>query len=109
MYVNVCMCMEDCIILIPYIFRDHPLTSTCLSVCEVVLAESLPQQPVLSQGPQLGAHLAQADQVPAIRQTLHDVQLQTGRQVNQSHACRFGLKESGGRKSHEYNLHLGSS
>ncbi|KAA8591549.1 hypothetical protein FQN60_016923, partial [Etheostoma spectabile] len=27
----------------------------------VVLAESLPQQPVLSEAPQLGAHLAQAD------------------------------------------------
>lgn len=56
----------------------------------MVLAESLPQQPVLSEGPQLGTHLAQAHQVPAIRQTLHDVQLQTGRQVSQSHAYRCG-------------------
>lgn len=56
-----------------YVFSDHPFMSTCLSVCEVVLAESLPQQPVLSEGPQLRAHLTQADQVSAIRETLHDV------------------------------------
>lgn len=41
--------------------------STYLSVSEVVLAESLPQKPVLSEGPQIRAHLAQADQVPAVR------------------------------------------
>lgn len=69
------------------------LVSTYLSVSEVVLAEFLPQKPVLSEGPQLGAHLAQADQVPAIRQTLHDVQLQAGRQVRQCHACRCGLEK----------------
>lgn len=83
---------------------DHPLISTIstyLSVCEVVLAESLPQQSVLSEGPQLGAHLPQADQVPAIRQTLHDVELQADRQVNQSHSCGSRLEETGGRKSHE--------
>lgn len=96
MYANVCKGKEECIILILYAFRDHPFISTCLSVCEVVLAESLPQQPVLSEGPQLGAHLAQADQVPAIRQTLHDVQLETDRQVGQSHACRCGLKKTEG-------------
>lgn len=67
-----------------------------------MLAESLPQQPVLSEGPQLGAHLAQADQVPAVRQTLHDVQLQTDRQVSQCHACRCGLKETEDGKSQEY-------
>lgn len=75
--------------------RDHLLNSTCLSVCEVVLAEFLPQQPVLSEGPQLRAHLAQAHQVPAVRQTLHDVQLQTDGQLGQSHACRCGLKGKG--------------
>lgn len=64
---------EECIILILYMFRDHPFISTCLSVCEVMLAESFPQQSVLSEGPQLRADLAQADQVPAIRQTLHNV------------------------------------
>lgn len=69
------------------------LVSTYLSVSEVVLAEFLPQEPVLSEGPQLGAHLAQADQVPAIRQALHDVQLQAGRQVSQCHACRCGLEK----------------
>lgn len=67
--------------------------STYLSVSEVVLAEFLPQKPVLSEGPQLRAHLAQADQVPAIRQALHDVQLQAGRQVSQCHACRCGLEQ----------------
>lgn len=97
---------DKCIILILYMLRDHPFISTCLSVCEVILAESLPQQPVLSEGPQLGADLAQADQVPAVRQTLHDVQLQTGRQVSQRHACRCGLKETGGRKGHEYNRNV---
>lgn len=71
---------------------DHAFISTCLSVCEVVLAEPLPQQPVLSEDSQLGTHLSQADQVPAVRHTLHDVQLQTGRKVGQTHACRCGLK-----------------
>lgn len=56
----------------------------------MVLAEFLPQQPVLCQGPQLRTDLAQADQVSAIRETMHDVQLQTGRQVSQSHACICG-------------------
>lgn len=69
MHVNVC---EQEIL---FIFRDYSVISTCLSVCEVVLAESLPQQAVLSEGPQLRAHLAQADQVPAVRQALHDVEL----------------------------------
>lgn len=69
-----------------------PLVPTYLSVSEVVLAEFLPQKPVLGEGPQLGAHLAQADQVPAVRQALHDVQLQAGRQVSQGHACRCGLE-----------------
>lgn len=66
----------------------------------MVLAESLPEQPVLSEGPQFGTDLAQADQVPAVRQTLHDVQLQAGRQVSQSHACRRRLEETGERKSY---------
>lgn len=97
---------NECNILILNLFRDHPFNSTCLSVCEVVLAESLPQQPVLSEGPQLGTHLAQADQVPAVRQTLHNVELQAGRQVSQSHACWCGLQETGGRTSLEYNRNL---
>lgn len=59
---------------------------TCLSVCEVVLAQLLPQQTVLGKKPQLRTHLAQADQVPAVRQALHDVELQAGRQVGQHHA-----------------------
>lgn len=75
------------------------LVSTYLSVSEVVLAEFLPQKPVLSEGPQLGAHLAQADQVPAIRQALHDVQLQAGRQAGQCHACRCGLEKKKKKKS----------
>lgn len=69
------------------------LVSTYLSVSEVVLAEFLPQKPILSEGPQLGARLAQADQVPAISQALHDVQLQAGRQVSQCHAGRCGLEK----------------
>lgn len=67
--------------------------STDLPVCEVVLAELLPQKPVLSQGSQLGAGLAQADQVPSIRQALHDVELQAGRQLSQCHASRCGLEK----------------
>lgn len=70
------------------------LISTCLSVCEVVLAESLPEQTVLRQRPQLGAHLAQADQVFPVRQTLHDAQLEAGRQVGQRHARGRGLEEA---------------
>lgn len=58
----------------------------CLSVCEVVLAELFPQQTVLSKKPQLRRHLTQADQVPAVRQALHDIELQAGRQVGQHHA-----------------------
>lgn len=46
--------------------RDYSVIFTYLSVCEVVLAESLPQQVVLSEGSQLGTHLAQADQVSAV-------------------------------------------
>lgn len=72
----------------------YPIISTCLSVCEVILAESLPEQPVLSEAAQFRTDLAQADQVPAVRQTLHDVQLQAGGQVSQSHACRFRLEET---------------
>lgn len=60
----------------------------CLSVCEVVLAQLFPQQTVLSEKPQLRTHLAQAHQVPAVRQALHDVELQAGRQVGQHHASR---------------------
>ena len=70
---------------------------TCLSVCEVIVAEFFPQQPVFSEGPQIQTHLAQTDQVPAIWQTLHDVQLQTGRQVSQSHASTSGLRRKRGR------------
>lgn len=70
-----------------------PLSSWYLSVCEVILAKFLPQQAVLRQGPQLRTHLAQADQVPAVRQPLHDVQLQTGRQVGQRHAYGCRLQE----------------
>lgn len=40
--------------------------STCLSVGKVVMAEPLPQQPVLSEGPQLRTDLSQTDQVPAV-------------------------------------------
>lgn len=69
------------------------LVCTDLPVREVVLAEPPPQEPVLGEGPQLGAHLAQVDQVPAIRQALHDVQLQAGRQLGQRHACRCGLEK----------------
>lgn len=80
--------------------------STHLSVSEVVLAEFLPQKPVLGEAPQLGAHLAQADQVPAVRQALHDVQLQADRQVSQWHPRRrwLGGKENqktGFRNNHE--------
>lgn len=84
-----------CVCIIVHIFRNYPIISTCLSVCEVVLAESLPEQPVLSEGTQFRTDLTQADQVPAVRQTLHDVQLQASRQVSQSHACRFRLEETG--------------
>lgn len=59
----------------------------------MVLAELPPQKPVLGEGPQLGAHLAQVDQVPAISQALHDGQLQAGRQLSQHHACRCGLEK----------------
>lgn len=48
---------------------------TDLPLGEVVLAEPLPQQPVLAEHMQVGAHLAQADQVAPITQPLHDVQL----------------------------------
>lgn len=75
-----------------HIITDHPLICTYLSVCEVVLAEFLPDQPVLSEDPQFWTDLAQADQIPPIRQTLHDVQFQANRQVGQSHACRCGLE-----------------
>lgn len=91
-----------------FLFRlkGYLVISTCLSVCEVVVAESFPQQPVLSEGSQLGTHLSQADQVPAVWQALHDVELQNGRKVNQSHSCGSRLEETGGRQSHEYNGHL---
>lgn len=74
------------------------LISSCLSVCEVVLAEFFPQQPVLGQGPQLRTHLAKADQVSSVRQMLHDIQLQASRQVSQCHARRCGLKDAGRKK-----------
>lgn len=45
----------------PALHTFERVISTCLSVCEVVLAEPLPQQPVLSEGPQIRTHLAQAD------------------------------------------------
>lgn len=48
---------------------------THLPLGEVVLAEFLPQQSVLAEHMQVRGHLAQADQVPAITQPLHDVQL----------------------------------
>lgn len=61
------------------IFGHHcftiQLVPSYLSVGEVVLAELLPQQAILSERPQLQTHLSQAEQVPAVRQTLHDVQL----------------------------------
>lgn len=47
-------------------FIRHHQTLADLSVCEVVLAEFLPQQPVLRQGPQVWTRLSQTDQVPAI-------------------------------------------
>lgn len=71
----------------------------------MVLAEFLPQKPVLSEGPQLGAHLAQADQVPAVRQALHDVQLQADRQVSQRHPCRRWLGGKGNQKTGFRNDH----
>lgn len=46
-----------------------------LSVCEVVLAQFLPQQPVFTEHLEVRGHLAQADQVPPVAQSLHDVQL----------------------------------
>lgn len=49
--------------------------SSYLSVCEVVLAELLPQQPVFAEHLQVGSHLTKANQVPPIAQSLHDVQL----------------------------------
>lgn len=42
------------------------LKSTYLSICEVILAQIFPQQPVLSQVPQFRTHLAQAHQVSAV-------------------------------------------
>lgn len=73
--------------------QSEPADFTDLSVGEVVLAELLPQEAVLGEGPQLGAGLAQADQVPAVRQALHDVQLQAGGKVSQGHARGRGLEE----------------
>lgn len=78
------------------------LVSPYLSVSEVVLAEFPPQKPVLSEAPQLRARLAQAHQVPAIRQALHDVQLQAGRQLSQFHACRSGLEKKKKKKKWFY-------
>lgn len=58
---------------------NRQLTAICissyLSVCEVVLAEFLPQQPVFAEHLQVGSHLTKAHQVPPITQSLHDVQL----------------------------------
>lgn len=55
--------------------RDCPRGPPDLPLREVVLAEFLPQQPVLAEHVQVGGHLAQADQVTPITQPLHDVQL----------------------------------
>lgn len=50
-----------------------------LPVCEVVLAEVLPQQPVLCQYTEVRTHLPQTDQVSSVWEPLHDVQLETDR------------------------------
>lgn len=46
-----------------------------LSVCEVVLAEFLPQQSVFTERLQVRSHLTEANQISPITQSLHDVQL----------------------------------
>lgn len=49
--------------------------SLYLSVREVVLAQFLPQQPVFTEHLEVRSHLTQANQIPPIAQSLHDVQL----------------------------------
>lgn len=68
---------------------------THLPLGEVVLAEPLPQQPVLAEHVQVGAHLAQADQVTPVTQPLHDVQLQAQRQVGEGEAFEGRLQGEG--------------
>lgn len=66
-----------------FVREDKALTN--LSICEVVLTEFLPEQPVLSEHSKLWTHLSQTDQVPAIRKTVHDSKLQAGGQVSEGH------------------------
>lgn len=67
-----------------------------LPLGEVVLAEFLPQQPVLTEHVQVGGHLAEADQVAAVTQPLHDVQLEAQGQVGEGEAFEGGLWGEGG-------------
>lgn len=72
-----------------------PAGRTDLPLGEVVQAEPLPQQPVLAEHVQVGAHLAQADQVAPVAQPLHDVQLQAQRQVGEGEAFEGRLRGEG--------------
>lgn len=75
----------------------HP--SLYLSVCEVVLAQFLPQQPVFTEHLQIRSYLTKANQVSPITQSLHDVQLQTQWQVCESGSFESRLEE---RKKNKY-------